>query len=295
MALATSLATVAAGPVAQIINEFGSRKVNPFYLANLENNQTLSGQFSPIDTKENIDVSWQAHTTLGRQNPILQYLHGNADQLQFIAYFHAEHEGSVLGEVLSRVTGGVSAEDDRTPEQALEVLKSWARRDKDLGRPPRLTFFVGDGKLAMSQCVITSLGVSYPFLPKHNGGIRGVSIEVSLQQHVDFTLEVTEPIETRYHNVKTGEYYELITYNEYGSAIMGDIIRKRHPEKQELTEGDIVKLPSIDAINKTNIEPTSIPFYNGYTTKDSDSKMLRKEWFERNDINYFSTIIPAGL
>jgi hypothetical protein len=290
MGTVTSVVSIAAGPLAGLVNssayrkarpakmpKFEARKTHPFKMSNLENGQELKGQYGPVNPNEDISVSWQTHTTLGRQNPILQYLHGNANTFTFTAYFYSANEN------------------DSIAEKSLDVLRSWTRRDQDLGRPPRVSFTVGDGKMAMPEAVITSLGIAYYDPPKHSGGIRAVSIAVSLMQYTQFSLETTVLGETRYHRVKTNEYYELITYNEYNSALLGDVIRKRHPEQQELTEGDTVKLPSIQVIRTEKVEPKSIPFYKGYTTKETDTRSLRQEVFARNNFNYFSAIIPAGL
>ena len=296
MGLVRDLSTVAAGPVAGVVNKLGARKVHKFKMVNLETKQELKGQFGPIDPGEDISVAWQQHTTLGRQNPILQFLHGNADTFSFTAFFFSMHQGGSLGSVLSGSFGSLGAKDDKTPEKSLDVLRSWARVDNNKGRPPRVSFTVGDGKISIDQAVITALGrITYFYPPKESGGIRGVTIPITLLKSSEYSLETFTPVETRYHRVKTGEYYELITYREYGSAILGDVIRKRHPDKQELTEGDVVKLPSIEAIRTERVEPKSIPFYKGYTTKTTATKQLRQEVFERNDFVYYSAIVPAGL
>jgi len=280
MAIARDLAQIAAGPLlGPLINSLGARKIHRWVLENLDTGETVEGQFGPVSpTKIPGNPQYAEHTSLGRETPIIQYTHGTADGFRFTAVWFAVHE------------------DDSTPEKAIKVLENWKSRDADLARPPRVSFSVGDGQMSLLEGVISELGeISYFDPPKYGGGIRGVSVQVTLKEYTRYEL-ITEPApETRYHHVRQGEYYELIAYFEYRTPELGDIIRKRHPTKISLVENDIVKLPSAEAIRTIPVRPTSMVFKNTLLIKDSVQKQLKVSVFDRNDRAYTSPIIPAGL
>lgn len=248
-------------------------------MENLETGAIVEGQFGPVNpTLSPGNPAYAQHTSLGRDKPILQYLHGNADTWGFGAQWFA------------------MAETDDRPEKSIAVLRSWKDRDPTLQRPPRVGFTVGDGTLIEGEWVIASLGeVSYFDPPKHGGGIRGVIVPVTLLEYTKFVLKSEPAPETRYHHAKLGEYFELIAWREYRNAMLGDVIRKRHPDKLSLASGDVVALPSIGAIRTTPVKPASIPFLRSLSLKDSPQKTLKQLVFDRNDWPYVSAIVPEGL
>lgn len=280
MPVARDLAQIAAGPLlGPLINSLGARKVHRWVIENLETGETIEGQFGPVSpTKLPGNPQYAEHTSLGRDTPIVQFTHSTADGFSFTAVWFAVHE------------------DDNTPEKAIKVLENWKTRDPDLARPPRVSFTVGDGQMSLLEGVIAELGeISFFDPPKHGGGIRGVTVPVTLKAYTKYEL-ITEPApETRYHRVRQGEYFEMIAYFEYRNSDLGDIVRKRHPTKLSLVEGDIVKLPSAEAIRTIPVRPTSLVFKNTLLNKDSVQKQLKTAVFDRNDRAYTSPIIPTGL
>lgn len=280
MGIARDLTQIAAGPLlGPLINSLGARKVHRWVLENLETGETLEGQFGPVDPRKLPgNPQYAEHTSLGRETPIIQYTHGTADRFSFTAVWFAVHEN------------------DDTPEKAIKVLENWKSRDPDLARPPRVSFTVGDGQMSLLEAVISELGeISYFDPPKHGGGIRGITVLVTLRAYTKYEL-ITEPApETRYHHARQGEYFELIAYFEYRTPEFGDIIRKRNPTKLSLVENDIVKLPSAEAIRTIPIRPTSLVFRNTLLRKDSVQKQLKTLVFDRNNRDYTSPIVPAGL
>jgi len=280
MGIARDLTQIAAGPLlGPLINALGARKVHRWVMLNLETGESIEGQFGPVNpVKSPGNPQYVEHTSLGRETPIIQYTHSTADRFSFTAFWFATYEN------------------DDTPEKAIKVLENWKQRDPDLARPPRVGFSVGDGQMSLLEAVIDGLGdISYFDPPKHGGGIRGISVPVTLRAYTKYEL-VTEPApETRYHRAREGEYFELIAFFEYGAPDLGDIIRKRHPTKLSLVENDIVKLPSAEAIRTIPIRPTSTVFKNTLLLKDSVQKQLKNAVFERNNRAYTSPIIPVGL
>jgi hypothetical protein len=279
MALARDLAQIAAGPLASVINALGARKVHRWTLENLDTGETLEGQFGPINpTISPGNPTYVEHTSLNRQATIMQFVSGSADSLTFGAQWFAVFEK------------------DTTPETRIEVLRQWKNRDPNLARPPRVAFWVGDGKLALGPAVITGLGeIAYFDPPKHGGGVRGVVLPVTLKAYTAWEPTSEPAPETRYHHVKEGEYFELMAWGEYRDAQLGDVLRKRNPRLLSPAPGDIVPLPSLEAIRTEPIRPTSIPLQGILLLKDSPQKQLRQEVFDRNSGSYYTGRVPEGL
>lgn len=284
---ATDIALIAAGPLNGILNPDTSRdevasyeakdaRIVVWLMRNLDDGSEIEGQFPPEDPVLNLSNSYGEHTTLNRQNPIIQYLRGNSDTFSFVARFHALHK------------------DDKTPSKQISTLMSWRQRDPTLARPPIVSFTLGN-IVPFPEAVITSLGNITYSDPKSDGDIRDVSLRVDLLRYNKYSLSNEPEPETRYHRTRTGDYYEFLSYQEYKNPMLGVLIRRRHPDKIQLTEGDIVKLPSYGAIKGQLVFPISIPFYKSYSTKDTDTKALRQSVFESKNSSYSSPSIPEGL
>jgi hypothetical protein len=283
----TDLALIAAGPLAGLVNPDQSREEVSAYapkkrevvvwvLRNLEDGSELAGQFPAEDPVLNLATAYGEHTSLNRQNPIVQFLHGDSDTFSFVARFYALHAG------------------DKNPSKSIATLQSWRLRDDKLARPPRVSFTFGN-IIPFPEAVITGLnGLTYSE-PKQDGDVREVSVTVNLLRYVQYSLESKPEPETRYHRTKTGDYYELLAWQEYRSALLGDAIRKEHSDQQELEEGDIVRLPSYGAIRGTTVQTSSTPLYSAYSQKDTAQRRLRQDEFARHDRSYVSAVVPEGL
>jgi hypothetical protein len=280
MGIVRDVAQVGLGAFNEFFNSLGSRKVHRFTLKNLDTQEELEGQFGPVDPKEIPGNSTYAeHTSLNRDKPILMFTHGGADSFSFGAFWFAK------------------SEDDDTPFKKITVLKKWGRRDDFLARPPIVAFWVGsEGDLTFGPAVISSIGeISYYDPPKHGGGIRGVATTVTLREYTQWQIESEPPPETRYHHARQGDYLELIAWQEYRNPMLGDVVRRRNPSIVQLQVGDVVPLPSAEALRTSRIRPTSIPFLNTQSSKSSPQKDLRQSSFTRYDRTYVSGVIPSGL
>jgi hypothetical protein len=273
------IAQIASGTLGGLINSIGARKVHRFTLENLDTGEKIEGQFGPIDPTETPNNPVYAeHTSLGRDKPILMFLHGTAGGFSFGAQWFA------------------MAEQDDTPAQKIKVLRKWAKRDLMLDRPPRVGFYVGTDGVNFGPAVIWNIGdISYFDPPKHSGAIRGVTTTITLKEYSEWEL-VSEPApETRYHHARQGDYYELIAWFEYRNAMLGEIVRQRNPDLLYLVSGSIVPLPSLEALKTSRVHPQSIVFSDTDSTKDSPQKRLRSESFTRHDRAYMSNIVPEGF
>jgi hypothetical protein len=258
---------------------------NVWYLSNEDSTppSTIQGQFPPEELKEETGNKYSVQTSLNRQNPIVQFLSGEADTLSFVAtmFNYSGFTGKNIFDF------GGDAKDD------LDTLKSWKQRDENLGRPPILSFSVGDGMVGMATCIITSLGSITYDKPTKLGRFRRARLTVNLMRYEPFSLEASTSGETRYHRAALRDYYEMLTYREYGSAEMGDIIRKRHPTKPNIQPADIIKLPSKATLRREIIAPSSIVFQNATNRKSTPQRELMLAVLEERNRNYVSHIIQS--
>jgi hypothetical protein len=252
---------------------FGGERV--WFLMNRDTTEELQGQFVAENVSETIGATYADRFALNAQNPITQFVHGNVDTVSFRGRFFltSELEGK-----------------ENDPAVSLTLLKSWVRRDEKLKRPPMLMFWVADSHLGFQYCTIRQITNEYQ-PPTRSGALRDVSFNIELQKYEPWTLEIVEPPETRYHRSRQSDYYEMVSLREYGSPLIGDVIRKRHPEKPFVQIGNIIKLPSSDAIAKEVIEPTSIPLYQAFTRKDTATKRRREEVVEAHNVTKSSFYI----
>jgi hypothetical protein len=250
-------------------------------LTNVDTGDTIKGQFPPEDLKEETSNKYSTTTSLNRQNPIVQFLSGNVDTVSFVVTLF--NTSGFTGKTAFDFGGDIKNDLDR--------LKSWKQRDENLGRPPILSLSVGDDMVSMESCIITSLsGISYD-KPTKLGALRRVKLTINLMKYEPFSLDSSTSGETRYHRAKLRDYYEILTYDEYGSPEMGDIIRKRHPKKTNIQPADVIKLPSKATLRREIIEPKSIALKNITNRKSSPQKELLLDILEERNRNYVSYVI----
>lgn len=282
----TDLALIAAGPLFGGSPDPQRRNVAKYepkptktivwHMKNLDDGSELEGQFPPEDPVLDLATTYGEHVTLNRQNPIVQFLHGNSDTFTFTARFYALHG------------------DDNTPYKKITTLQGWRLRDPTLARPPRVVFTLGN-IIPLPEALITRLsGIRYSE-PKQDGDIREVSLRVDLLRYEKYSLSTEPEPETRYYAASTGDYFEMLAWREYRNALLGDLLRREHPELLDLTEGDVVRLPSYGAMKGRVVKPDSIPLAKSLGTKDTPTRRLRQEEFERHDRSYMSAVVPVGL
>jgi hypothetical protein len=237
-------------------------------LKNLDSGQTLQGQFEAENVSRDISVNWGKFTSLNRQNPILQFVNGEADKVSFDGRLFRNHAL------------------DRSPEVKLDLLVSWTKIDPALRRPPIVQFWVGDGHL-MINCVIVNIKTDYA-RPDFFGGLRDCTFTVSLLEFSTFSLDDAEEVDTRYARARERDYFELLAFEEYGNPMIGDVIRKQHPKLQTLEAGDIVKLPSIEGVRTVQVTQTSIPLKTAFGRKNTPQRALRLQFFDKRSASYVS-------
>lgn len=247
--------------------------IRTWFLQNTETFQILKGAFEPVNVTRERQNNWVEHTALSRTNAILQFLNGQAQTISVDIRLYAE---TIVG---------------NTIERDLALMESWMLPQSSLqNRPPILSFWVGDGHVIM-DCVITAMSNIRYGPPSLFGAVREVNLTLGLKEYVEFSIDDSDLFETRYHRARTRDYYEMLTFKEYGNPLMGDIIRKRHPKLPVVNTGDTVKLPSVEALRKDIVETKSIALQTAFGKKDTPQKRLRAEMFDKRNRPYVSHVV----
>ncbi len=244
-----------------------------WFLLNPETFQTIKGQFEPQALTKEVGTNWAEHTALNRINSIAQFLNRRTTTYSFQARLYDE---SVF-----------STGDSQT---ILTLLESWTIPDPKTGRPPILTFWVGSDNQTNDVYIESLSGITFG-RPTLLGEIRDIALTINLRVYTTFKLTDKGTFETRYHRAKVRDYYELLCWDEYGNALLGDIIRKRHPTKPNIQIADVIKLPSIEAIRTETVTQTSIALKTAYGKRDTPQKRLRLAMLDARDTPYVSHVI----
>lgn len=243
-----------------------------WFLQNIDTNQVFQSQFEAEGLTRDIVSNYAEHTALNRKNPILQFLNKSAETISFQAVLF--RRDVVFNDV----------------ENSFQLLQSWVEPDEVLGRPPILSFWVGDGHVQL-DCVMTGLtGVTYD-RPTFGGGVRKITFTVNLKQYQEFVLDSSRISETRYHITKDRDYYELIAQREYGDPLKGDLIRKRNPDKPNMQVADRIPFPAIEAIRRDRVEQKSLALASAYGKPLTAQKANRLDMFDRRNRPFVSHII----
>ena len=235
--------------------------------------ERILGQF-PIEPTKNVSSAYAQHKSLNRASPIIQFLNGNADTISFEGLLYAKN-----------------AVDGLRIEPNLAQLIKWAKRDDRLNRPHLLRFWVGDGHLEMQPCIMQDLnGIRY-MKPTITGAVRQVTFNVNLTSYEEYSLDSSPLPDTRYHRAKYRDYYEFLSYKEYGTPEFGDVIRKLHPTLPNVQVANVIKLPSRETVSSEVVEPTSLQLQDSYGKTITKQKQLRLEVFDRTNRTHTSHII----
>lgn len=243
---------------------FGAART--WYIYNLDTDEKIQGQFVAENVVQNVGGTYAERWALSRQHAILQFVHGNSDVVSFQGRFFMTSELIVI---------------KNDPKKKIQQLIKWTRRDSKLGRPPILSFWIGDAHLSVSECVLESLSNITYAPPSASGALRDVSFTATIKRWWPYDITLgSEPPETRYHHAKQSDYYEMLALREYANAMLGDVVRKRHPTKQDIETGDIIKLPSKEAIETVRITQTSEPLRTAFGPVLTAQKARRLEMLE---------------
>lgn len=281
---------------------FPSALATNWILANIDTGEELEGDFEAQNITRDVSASYAEHHTLNRQSPITQFLHGNTDTLSFEGRFFMDPAILSLsglpfaGPVSRFLSDGTDTRFSLRPGEKLKKIEEWVGIDADLQRPPIVQFSVGDGELSQVSYIESVTNIRYD-RPLITGEVRGVTFVVNLKKFIPFDIDLAEQPapESRYAHVKEGEYYELLAQLEYGVPMLGVVVQQRNPTAAILEEGDVVKLPSLRAIQSQQVNPSSIAFTNLNSKQPSAQKTLKNLVLDRLNRDRYSAIVPEGI
>lgn len=235
----------------------------------------FSGQFPAENYSERGgNANLGESTTLNKSEPNYQWLFGDGEIVTFRARLFALNSFKNI-------------------KQQIETLKSFKKRKSDLKRPPKFLFSYGTE--IQFTCFIRQIDYEYDEL-RNDGSIRGAIVTISLQK-LDDTLIGTESASTSLASqikfaagvvgasagitnqikskikipffsvhtldktikAKEGDTFESIAQKQYGSAILGDLLRNTQPDKVNLKAGDDVILLDPIEINEIAVTQRSTP------------------------------------
>jgi hypothetical protein len=245
-------------------------RVKTWTMKNNDTGQVITGQFAPQNYTENAGAKIPEVSTVNNQEPFPQWVGGEGETISYSAR-------------IFQVDPTVSVRD------SVELLKNATKKDAKLNRAPIFTFTWGT-EIAFRCFVVSVGGVRYDEITD-TGEIRGASFTVALRKISkdisQFSLlqgasygTATEQFKTGLSTIrkalgidvkggsihtkgktiraKEGDTFESIAQQEYGSAILGDILRRAQPDKADLQPGDTVDLVDDVEVFQIEVTPQSV-------------------------------------
>lgn len=251
---------------------------------------TFEGQFTAQNFSEGGgDATMGEANSINTQQPNFQFLNNDGETVTFQSRFYA-------------------TDSFKNVKQQIELLRSFKKRDPDLKRPPKFLFTFGTE--IQFTCFVRKIDFSYDEL-RSDGSIRGVIASITLQK-LDQTFQGTEAAATslasqikfavgvvagaagivsqvkskinipggslhtldRTREAKEGDTFEKIAQQEYGNALVGDILRRAQPEKANLKTGDSVLLVDPTEINTIEVTPQAVSL-----KRTQENAELKEEFF----------------
>jgi hypothetical protein len=191
----------------------------------------LSGDFPGQNVVENVEGNWSEQSTLGLDQPILQFMGGKLDTITLDVKVWAKHRG-ILGT-------GLLADDI---EDKVNTIRNLARKDPDLGRPHVWLFSIGTQLL--QRVVVRKVGgINYDRF-RDDGSLRGALFAFELARYEPYSITGLAEAESLVTPVKQGDTYEMIARRVHGDPLLGEALRRRNPDKRLPQPGDLIHVPS---------------------------------------------------
>ena len=240
----------------------------------------IEGQYHPTDLTENISANYAQLGTLGREQPILQYQNGDIHSVTFGAKVFAHHQG-ILGTGLNG---------DNIDDLVFQIRRL-PQPDVDLKRPQIWDFTIGDTDNLIMTCVVKSVGgIRYDRLRPSDGSLRGAQFTIELWRYDPFSADLTgSQNESLVVPRRSNESFEFIAKKIYGDALIGEPLRRRHPDKVVPKNGDLIRVPPKSALTVGFVlEPESVSLKPSDATDD-----VRRKFFDLRGGSYKSHILGA--
>lgn len=216
-------------------------------IKNLDTGKVILPQFPLADgIKVGIGGTLVEQDRFGFQDAITNWVKGKVRTITFEAMLFARTKDE-----------GLDVQD------LLDMFEELAVQNSDLGRPPICEFSYGT---VLSETVLVESIDPSIVSTLDSGEPREVRLSFALKRYKPFSqrpLDPTKPTKESFLLVasQAEQSYEQIAKRYYGDPLLGDRLRKRHPESPFAPSvGQVVKVPSRGVILTEVVRPTSHVF-----------------------------------
>lgn len=301
------------GLVNEIGQAFGFASNKVWHLKSIDNPsddaKNFAAQFTAEGLQHDLGARVGQEDTLGSEQPGIHYVNDQAETIRFRAKIYRTSPvqsdvADALSNPISAIFGGGPQGSSASVKSQIEKLKSFCRKDENLGRLERFMFTWGV-ELKYEILVLTVGGVKYDDI-RSDGTIRGASFDLVLQivkavsNAEDGGISLAAGIKTAFgvittsagalssvggfggigngiqdglsvfipggspHRVvkrvqaKSADTFESIARDQWGNAMLGEVLRRSQPEKLDLKEGDIVKMIRREEAFQISLTPQSV-------------------------------------
>lgn len=194
----------------------------------------------PIDGPVRISIGGEVvdQTRFGMQDAITQWISGRVREISFTSTLFAEHADVDISWWF----------DDYT---------KLSEEDPSLGRPPICVWTLG----SWMQEMVLVVGVDPQILQREDGLPQRIDLTFTLKRYKPFSqmqIDPTkQPKESYYLVVTRAEAnYEALARRYYGQPLLGDRLRKRHPEEPMRPEaGSKISIPPKSIVLRELVQP----------------------------------------
>jgi len=223
----------AAGAIGGVLLSLLTSKGSLPWVMVTEKGEEIKGQFTAQDLTESASGQWAKGRTIGRKEPVLQYIGGQGHRLTFTTRIYSMYQSVMFG---------LGEGHDIVPLR--NKIVALVDPDPDLGRPPICTFSLGDDFAV--ECVVESVGrIKYDEFTK-KGTMRGAVFSFTLLEYVAFQIEESgdeEPGDSLNYGMREGDTFERVASEVYGSAKLGVWLAQKHPEARWPQPGQRIRVP----------------------------------------------------
>lgn len=263
-----------------------------WFLTDKTKDETIVGQFSPQNFRKDLSGKLAEMPSVGKQNPVIQWIHGLTEVVTFQARLWAHDK-----------------DDDAVEARLARLEKLVKQTDEDpsipggkFAPPPVCSFSWGfDPSLQMEDCLVESIGgITYDEI-RPDGTLRGATLQITLKRFEEVTLVPTDPTvqerNTRIRRAKKGDTYESIALDEYGDPMFGVLLRQLNPRRAGMPLADLNPVNPVHAYREEflltkQIEPEFAPFKDGRGNEAAEKR--RREIFDSRNDDSFTTFFPDG-
>ena len=217
-------------------------KVN-WYIRNVDTNDTFFPQFRlEGGVQSNFSTSIGTTSRFGFDDPVVQWASGELSSYRFkTVLFSRNAEEEILDK--------------------FELLQSFTKRDNTVGRIPICQF--NYGQYLQQLVLVKSVTYTIIDIDEESGLPFHIDLDIELVKYTPFerrTLNPTKQFKESFHYAVSdvSQTYEQIAKKLYGDPLLGDRLRKRHPESPMAPKvGTLIKAPSKKIIKKERVYPES--------------------------------------